>query len=272
MRARNIKPGFFTDAELVECSPLTRILFAGLWCMSDRDGRLKDKPKQIKIEVLPCDDCDVDQMLNELNQRQRIIRYEVDGDHYIQVVNFLKHQRPHPKEISFNYPAPPEQAVELHGKKLNYTANPSSSLIPSSLNPSSLIPESLNPESPPIVPPKGGTGERKKRVKQPAPPAEGFGDFWILYPRKEGKVKAIEAWNRITPEPELQKTICAAVRLRAATTEWRKDGGQFIPLPATWLNGQRWDDEVGPGSSVRQVSAKTEQNIANAQAWLKKEE
>lgn len=106
MRARNIKPGFFNDEELLELPPLTRLLFAGLWCLADREGRLPDKPKRIKIEVLPCDDCDVDAALESLHKCGRILRYEADGHRYIQVENFLKHQKPHPKEVPSTIPTP----------------------------------------------------------------------------------------------------------------------------------------------------------------------
>jgi len=52
-RARNIKPGFFKNDQLAECHPLARLLFAGLWCEADRAGRLKDRPKRLKVECLP---------------------------------------------------------------------------------------------------------------------------------------------------------------------------------------------------------------------------
>ena len=113
MRARNIKPGFFTDEELLELPPLTRILFAGLWCLADRAGRLPDKPRRIKIEVLPCDDCDVDAALQSMHDRGLILRYEVDGVHYIQIENFLKHQNPHVKEVASVIPPPDGQNENL---------------------------------------------------------------------------------------------------------------------------------------------------------------
>lgn len=52
-RSRNLKPGFFLNDCLAECQPLARILFAGLWCIADREGRLLDRPRKIKVEVLP---------------------------------------------------------------------------------------------------------------------------------------------------------------------------------------------------------------------------
>jgi len=106
-RSRNIKPGFFLNDELAECDPLARLLFAGLWCIADREGRLEDRPKRIKAEVLPYDDCDIDQLLNQLAEHGFIIRYEIAGSQYIQIVNFLKHQNPHYKESESIIPPPP---------------------------------------------------------------------------------------------------------------------------------------------------------------------
>src|SRR5664279_2211043 len=78
MRSRNIKPKFFGTGDLVELPPLTRLLFIGLWCAADREGRLEDSPITIKFSVLPGDDCDVDKMLGELAKSGFIIRYEKD--------------------------------------------------------------------------------------------------------------------------------------------------------------------------------------------------
>ena len=96
-RARNIKPGFFDNETLGELPALTRLLFIGLWCLADREGRLQDRPKRIKKELLGYDDItvnDVDTMLQQLYNSGFIQRYEIDGERYIQVVNFLKHQNP----------------------------------------------------------------------------------------------------------------------------------------------------------------------------------
>jgi hypothetical protein len=103
-RARNIKPGFFKNDILAECSPLARILFCGLWCEADREGRLEDRVKRIKADCLPYDDCDVDALLNQLAERGFIDRYAVDGCAYIQVVEFRKHQNPHVKEAASTIP------------------------------------------------------------------------------------------------------------------------------------------------------------------------
>ena len=91
-RTRSIRPGFFLNEKLAEVSPLGRLLFAGLWTIADRRGRLEDRPRRIKAELLPYDDCDVDNLLNELSTGGFIHRYIVNGERYIEIVNFEKHQ------------------------------------------------------------------------------------------------------------------------------------------------------------------------------------
>lgn len=106
-RARNIKPGFFRNADLVELPVETRMLFIGLWTLADREGRLEDRPRQIKMEIYPADQFDVDLMLGQLQDGGFIVRYEVGGRRFIEVTNFIKHQDPHYKEKASEFPPPP---------------------------------------------------------------------------------------------------------------------------------------------------------------------
>src|SRR4030042_5913798 len=105
-RSRNIKPGFFTNDILAEIEPLGRILFEGLWTIADREGRLEDRIKKIKVHCFPFDDCDIDELLQILDDKGFIIRYEVKGTKYIQVINWHKHQNPHIKEPASIIPEP----------------------------------------------------------------------------------------------------------------------------------------------------------------------
>jgi hypothetical protein len=107
-RARNIKPTFFQNEHLAETSPHARLLFIGLWCLSDREGRLEDRPKRIKVNIFPYEDIDVDSLLNELSSSkgQFIVRYKAADDCFIQILNFAKHQHPHVKECASIIPAP----------------------------------------------------------------------------------------------------------------------------------------------------------------------
>jgi hypothetical protein len=135
-RSRNIKPGFFQNEDLAECHPLARILFSGLWCEADRAGRLEDRPKRIKASVLPYDDCDPDELLEQLRVRGFILRYEIGGKRYIQIVEFSKHQAPHIKEAASTIPAPDKPGAGPVQSPGDNEAGPSDSgfLIPDSSN------------------------------------------------------------------------------------------------------------------------------------------
>jgi len=133
-RARNIKPGFFRNADLAELPVEARLLFIGLWTMADRAGRMEDRPKQIKMELMPADSVDFDALLGQLESIGMIQRYEVDGKRYLYVVNFAKHQNPHRDEKASTLPAPCEHGANT----VPIVLNPDSGF----LNPDSLIPDS----------------------------------------------------------------------------------------------------------------------------------
>jgi hypothetical protein len=108
MRARNIKPSIWENEFLSDCEPLARLLFIGLWAVADREGRLENRPRRLKHQILGYDDCDVDSMLDQLVAKGLITRYEVGGATYILVNGFSRHQRPHPNEAKSVLPAPPD--------------------------------------------------------------------------------------------------------------------------------------------------------------------
>lgn len=122
-RSRNIKPGFFTNDELAECSPLARILFAGLWTIADKEGRLDDRPKKIKALVLPFDNVDCEDCLKQLHDRKFINRYTVNGEGYIQISNWRKHQNPHCKEAASEIPEQCNEESEPEEEQLKNSSN-----------------------------------------------------------------------------------------------------------------------------------------------------
>jgi len=98
--------------------------------------------------------------------------------------------------------------------------------------------------------------KKKKYKTPPLPPAAGFDRFWAVWPKKVAKADAEAAWAKLAPGPELAEAIVAAVARQRGSPKWNRDGGRYIPYPATWLNRRRWEDEdeevsVGPGGSVR---------------------
>ncbi len=74
--------------------------------------------------------------------------------------------------------------------------------------------------------------------------AAGFESFWAAYPRKSGKGAARKAWTKIHPSLDTQGLILSAVEQQKHCDQWSREGGQYIPMPSTWLNQERWSDEV----------------------------
>lgn len=70
-----------------------------------------------------------------------------------------------------------------------------------------------------------------------------FNQFWSAYPRKQGKKTAERAFVKLKPDESLLGEILAALDWQKQSASWTKENGQFIPLPATYLNGRRWEDE-----------------------------
>lgn len=109
--------------------------------------------------------------------------------------------------------------------------------------------------STPPTSPLRGSG-RKKSADM-----DGFALFWQEYPRKAAKAAALKAWQKLNPSPELVERILAHVRDHKRSQDWIKDGGQFVPHPATFLNGRRWEDDIppdtGPGMAYHGYQERT---------------
>ncbi len=205
MRARNIKPAFFKNEELVKLPEAVRLLFIGLWCLADRRGRLEDRPARIKMEIYPCDPHDVSTMLDLLQHHAFIIRYERNENHYIQIINFEKHQYPHIREQESTIPAP---------------CKPGASTMQARLNP-----ESLDTESPLL----NTASQQKTR----------FEEIWNRYPKRLGRkdaekhfrasVKTDQDWEEIKRALENYQ-----IHLRAEATE-----PNYIKHGSTWFNNWR---------------------------------
>lgn len=142
-RARSLKPGFFINDELAKVPALGRLLFAGLWCIADRKGRLEDRPSKIRAQTLPYDNVDCDELLNVLAAHDFIERYQRDGKAFIQIKKFEQHQNPHVKEAESTIPAPEKHGAKPgdSGTSRALTLNPE----PYSLNP---VTDSPLPEMP----------------------------------------------------------------------------------------------------------------------------
>lgn len=202
-RSRNLKPGYFKNEALAELPPLTRILFSGLWCLADRSGRLEDRPKRIRAEVLPYDDGNVDGMLDELHRAGFILRYEVDLQRFIQVVNFGKHQTPHHKEPASTIPAPDKPGASPRQVPVLPKSSRADSLdlIPDPLD---LIPDPLN-----LIPPTTvGEVAPASAVASPTPPRSGKSAKGTRLPDNWQPSDELHDWARNTrPDLDIELVV-----------------------------------------------------------------
>jgi len=74
--------------------------------------------------------------------------------------------------------------------------------------------------------------------------SNGFDTFWEAYPKKRAKGKTEIAFKKINPDEQLLSVILEAIGKAKKSIDWQKDAGQYIPYPASWLNGKRWEDEI----------------------------
>lgn len=96
------------------------------------------------------------------------------------------------------------------------------------------------------------TDTEKERSKKPSCPISKsqldsdllFYRFWRAYPKRIGKGAAEKVWNKIKPDESLLQVMIGSIANSEESEQWQKDGGQYIPNPATWLNQKRWEDEL----------------------------
>lgn len=178
-RARLLKPGFFKNEELARLTPHHRLLFAGLWTLADREGRLEDRPDRIKVELFPYEvDIDVDRLLTDLQRAGFVIRYAY-GDtprsrsgrtrsHAIAIPTFLEHQAPHHREPASVLPAP----VIKRSRRSSATAalpRAGPGPGPGSTGPSLAVPDPV-PDPDPVQEPKSSAAPTARAAPPPPDP------------------------------------------------------------------------------------------------------
>ena len=224
-RARNLKPGFFSNESLAECSPWARLCFAGLWTLADRDGRLEDRPKRIKGELFRFDSVEVEPLLQELERHGFILRYEVEGEKLIQVLAFVKHQTPHYSEKKSVIKPPPLQEIREHIDK------PDSKITPGVDAASRGGRNPLNPDSRILTADPGEKPAARKRAAPPDRPedvAQQVWDDWLAL--RKGKRADVTATVLGEARQEAGK---AGMTLEAFLRVWCLRGTQG--LQADWL-------------------------------------
>lgn len=233
-RIRSIKPEFCTSEAIAVLSIPCRLHFAMLWTHADDFGRGADNARLIKAALWPLDDdVDVDQIeawQDELADSGRLIRYEVEGRRYFQVVNWAEHQHPQKPKPS----AIPEPS-DTRTRHVRDTDSTDAVHVPS------VVVEESRGEV------EGeGTAAPLALVAPEPSPDDLFDLFWTSYPRKVDKQKARRAFLKALKKAHVSDI---GAGLKAWKPYWALREPDFTPHPTTWLNGERWNDrppEVKP--------------------------
>jgi len=92
-RIRTVKPEFWTDERVGECSVSARLLFVATWNFADDHGGLDRSAKQLKAQAFPYDNVDCEPLVQELLSARLLVEYEVSGKKYLHIKGFRTHQK-----------------------------------------------------------------------------------------------------------------------------------------------------------------------------------
>lgn len=276
-RARNIKPGFFKNEHLAQLNPLTRLLFEALWCEADREGRLEDRPLRIKAEYFPYDDCNIDTMLAQLQHSAGsfLTRYEVDGDRYIQIHNFKKHQNPHIKEAPSVIPPPQKlPPKQLETKDTGANTIPEQCKHRTCLMLAGLIPDSgfLIPDSPFLIPDLEPIALSDKNHSAPPPDEEPV----ITLPlsnKTEHPVykKTVDEMSNLYPAVDVPQQFRNMRAWLIANPKQRKTKAGIMRFVNYWLSKEQDRNRGTPFSNEKPKSFRERVNEAAGEAFIRGE-
>ena len=176
-RTRSLKPAFFTNEDLAGLPFGARLMYAGLWTIADRDGRLEDRPKRIKAQIFPHDSVDAEKLLEQLAGANFIVRYAVDSNRFIAIPTFLKHQHPHHREPASLIPAPGQPQASPGNVGPGRASTPEPSL------PISSTPEPQAPPAPGLAATPETVGALALVVAEPDPVTMAIEECEVLYAR-----------------------------------------------------------------------------------------
>lgn len=224
MPTRYLKPGICDSDPIDRCTPLAECLFYRLLVNVDDYGRLDARPAVVRSKCFPLKDTinnkKTAELLHELHSHGLIILYKSNDCDYLQ---FTKWDNvPRSKESK----CPPYEAecAQVYTDVCNGNTN---------------LPVTVT-----VTETKTGTEtetvNRKPKRDCTDDVTDDFSRFWNAYPKKTGKTEAQKSWLKNKPPIDL---ILKALVWQSRSEQWRKDNGQFVPNPSTYLNQGRWQDE-----------------------------
>ena len=201
--------------EIPKLAEFAQVLYMLLITHSDDHGREAGDPFTVKHAVMPTSPrriSAIETALAAMHNVGLVVWYEVDGRKWLQIQDFDEHQSGLHKRTGSHLPEPPGNSGMFPLKRTEQKR----------------------------------TEEKGTEGSLP----DGFVRWYAGYPKKKARADALKAWGQVAPDEELVATMIAAVAAQSQTREWTKEKGEFVPLPASWLRGRRWDDVEAVGLVV----------------------
>ena len=205
-------------------SDSARLLYTWLLPHLDIEGRFSADPEVVKGQVVPrlkhLTSVKIDELLKDIASQELIIRYQNDGDQFLQLRRFGD-----------------EQQLRRDREKDSDIPDPDNCIIINDLT-----------ELPGDSPDKAGHKPPQVKLREVKLSKDkcsfSFNTFWKEYPKKVSKQQAQKVFWRIDPDDELLDKMLNAIQMFKKTEGWQKEGGKYIPMPSTWLSQERWEDEI----------------------------
>jgi len=220
MPIRLIREGILTSERVDQLDAPAEVFYRRLMSKVDDHGLFDARPSILRASLYPLRvdrvrEADISRWIAACEKAGLIALYQHDGKPYMQMLDTRWTARSEPK-----YPLPsahgsaPLKTTENSGEQLKTTA------------------------------PVFGVVVVDGDASSAGRPGGGFDEFYAAYPKKVKPRDARKAWDKLKPDAALRLTILKAIEAQKRTEQWQKDGGQFIPYPASWLNSESWLNET----------------------------
>ena len=222
MPNRILKESICTSDSLSSLSDFQENFFFRLIVNCDDYGRMDARPAILKARLYPLRERlalkDIQSALRALADVGCVEVYEVDGKPYLHLPSWEVHQQIRAKKSKF---PGPDEAKPSGDSTCNH-----------------LISSDIKCPRNPIQSESESESESESNARG------AFDAFWAAYPKKVGKGEARKAFQKVKVPVS---ALVEAVNRQKQSDQWRRDKGQYIPNPATWLNQGRWEDELPSG-------------------------
>lgn len=247
MPNRIIKESVCVSDSIDTLSWFEEVLFYRLIVNCDDYGRFDGRAAVIKSRLFPLKDSvtvkAVSDAINKLASAELVTLYVFEGKPYLYLPTWDKHQ-------------------QVRARRSKYP-EPSSDLISSDIICNQMISD---------VPVIQSKNESKNESESESKSAreEAFDVFWAAYPRKVGKGAARKAFAKLPAA--VFPLLVPAVEAQKQCAQWRKNGGEYIPNPATWLNQERWEDKLPDTGTANAKAQELDDFYSMTQDWARRDD